>query len=41
MTEALVAVPEQTISEVLGNTHYEGRIRVIDIWSEVEYMEGE
>jgi hypothetical protein len=30
---------EKAITGVIENTHYEGRIRVIDIWTAIEHME--
>lgn len=30
---------ERSISSVIDNTYYEGRIRVINIWDALEYME--
>ena len=30
---------EQAISGVIENTYYEGRVRVLDIWSAIGYME--
>lgn len=30
---------EKAISGVIANTHYEGRIRIIDIWTAIEHME--
>ena len=30
---------ERSISGVIENSYYEGRIRVIDIWTAIEYME--
>ena len=30
---------EKAISGVIKNTHYEGRIRIIDIWTAIEHME--
>jgi hypothetical protein len=30
---------EKAISGVIENTHYEGRIRIIDIWTAIEHME--
>jgi hypothetical protein len=30
---------ERAIAGVIENTYYEGRIRVIDIWTAIEYME--
>ncbi|WP_276258026.1 hypothetical protein [Haloglomus litoreum] len=30
---------ERAIDGVLGNTYYEGRIRVLDIWTALEYIE--
>ena len=30
---------EKAISGVVDNTYYHGRIRVIDIWKAIEYME--
>ncbi len=30
---------EKAISGVIDNTYYHGRIRVIDIWKAIEYIE--
>ena len=30
---------ERAIAGVIENSYYEGRIRVIDIWTAIEYME--
>lgn len=30
---------EKAISGVLENTHYEGRVRIIDIWTAIEHVE--
>jgi hypothetical protein len=30
---------ERAISGVIGNTYYEGRIRVLSIWDAIEYIE--
>ena len=30
---------EKAISGVIENTHYEGRVRIIDIWTAIEHME--
>ena len=30
---------ERAISGVIENTHYEGRVRIIDLWTAIEYME--
>lgn len=32
---------ERAISGVIENTYYEGRIRIIDIWTTIEYMESQ
>jgi len=32
---------ERAISGVIENSYYEGRIRVIDIWTAIEYMESQ
>ncbi|WP_049924585.1 hypothetical protein [Halopiger djelfimassiliensis] len=32
---------ERAISGVLENTYYEGRIRIIDIWTAIEFMESQ
>lgn len=32
---------ERAISGVIENTYYEGRIRIIDIWTAIEYMESQ
>lgn len=32
---------ERAISSVIENSYYEGRIRVIDIWTAIEYMESQ
>ncbi|MFC7134886.1 MULTISPECIES: hypothetical protein [Salinibaculum] len=30
---------EEAITGVIENTHYEGRVRIIDIWTAIEHME--
>lgn len=32
---------ERAISGVIQNTYYDGRIRIIDIWTAIEYMESQ
>ncbi|MFD1643988.1 hypothetical protein ACFSBW_19295 [Halohasta litorea] len=32
---------EKAISGVIENTYYEGRIRIIDIWTAIGYMESQ
>jgi hypothetical protein len=32
---------EQAIAGVIENTYYDGRIRIIDIWTAIEYMESQ
>jgi len=32
---------EKAISGVIENTYYEGRVRIIDIWTAIEYMESQ
>jgi hypothetical protein len=32
---------ERAIAGVIENSYYEGRIRVIDIWTAIEYMESQ
>jgi len=32
---------EKAIAGVIENTYYEGRIRIIDIWTAIEYMESQ
>lgn len=32
---------EQAISGVIENTYYDGRIRTIDIWTAMDYMESQ
>jgi len=32
---------EKAISGVIENTYYEGRVRIIDIWTAIEFMESQ
>ena len=32
---------ERAIDGVVSNTYYEGRIRILDIWTAIEYMESQ
>ena len=32
---------ERAVAGVIENSYYEGRIRVIDIWTAIEYMESQ
>ena len=32
---------EKAISGVIGNAYYEGRVRIIDIWTAIEFMESQ
>lgn len=32
---------ERAIASVIENSYYEGRIRIIDIWTAIEYMESQ